>query len=236
MTPTTLYSSFYWRRVSIDGHVGRQFKVWVGYLSGADQNYFSAGLGTSEGGEDASFRQHVSGVAEQWLSTQSTACLDAWCRIENYIKYSTSATGQWDSSVHTTSGVENVTRSNIVTTGGGTPQNHDFIGAYFDMNAGGTGNSYVDSAKFILANNPARVELCAGSTWANRGTCDYQRATSWASGSATVVPDTLSFSNGSTAYVYVCDDTNACNASGYSVTINGSAVLPAPANFHRNTH
>lgn len=232
MSPSTLYSSYYWRRTPIDGHIGRQFKTWVGYavISGnsVDRNYFSAGLGTSEGGEEPSFRQHVSGVSEQWFNTQSTECTNSWCRIENYIRYSNGSTGQWDSSIHTSTGVETINRSNIQTTSDQTPVNHDFIGAYFDLNTAGTGTSHVDSAKFVLSLTPSRVELCTGSTWANRGTCDYQRPTSWSTTSVTIVPDTLRWSSGQTAYAYLCDSTDSCSTTGFAITINAGSGGVAP--------
>lgn len=227
LTTTTLYQSFYWRRTPIDGHIGRQFKAYVGYFGGTDRLYFSAGLGTAEGGEPEYFRQHVSGATENPLSTNSSACTNSWCRFEQNVVYSTTSTGQWQSAIHTSTGVEDGVISNAQTASV-IPENHDFIGAYFDLNEFGSGTSHVDSAKFVLANSPARVELCAGSTWSTRGLCDYQRATSWATGSASVVPDTGQFANGSTAYVYVCDANNSCNASGHAVTINsggGSAPV-----------
>ena len=65
----------------------------------------------------------------------------------------------------------------------------------------------------------ARVELCPGSTWATRGGCESQPATSWGASSIAVTVNRGGFSTGNTAYLYVVDSTGAANASGYSVTI-----------------
>ena len=80
-----------------------------------------------------------------------------------------------------------------------------------------------------------RAMLCQNSTYASRGICEVQRATSWSSGSIGVTVNAGRFADGNTAYLYVCDDAGACNSTGTSITIasGGGGLLDAPTNFHR---
>jgi hypothetical protein len=67
----------------------------------------------------------------------------------------------------------------------------------------------------------SRVELCPGSTWAARGGCESQPATSWGASSVAVTVNRGGFATGNAAYLYVIDSTGSANANGYSVTIGG---------------
>ncbi len=65
----------------------------------------------------------------------------------------------------------------------------------------------------------SRVLLCAGSTYSSRGICENQIPTSWSSGSVAVSVNAGRFTDGSTAYLYVCDSAASCNSSGTAITI-----------------
>lgn len=82
---------------------------------------------------------------------------------------------------------------------------------------------------YVQYNTPARVELCSGATWANRGKCEIQVPTSWGASSVSATVNTGNFSSGSTAYVYVVDSTGAANSNGTKVVIGESSTSTSPA-------
>ena len=77
---------------------------------------------------------------------------------------------------------------------------------------------------------PARVELCTGSTWANKGQCEIQIADSWSNNLIQAKINQGTFSNGQQLYAYVLDNNNLVNQSGYAVTMastyNNPPVTP----------
>lgn len=77
---------------------------------------------------------------------------------------------------------------------------------------------------YIQTGTQSRVELCAGSTWANRGKCEIQVPTSWGSTSISATANTGNFSGSSTAYIYVVDANGDSNTSGYAVEIGGGSI------------
>jgi hypothetical protein len=81
---------------------------------------------------------------------------------------------------------------------------------------------------YVQYNTPARVELCSGSTWANRGKCEIQVPSSWGASSISAAVNPGSFSSGSAAYVYVVDSTGNANSSGYNVSIGSSSTTITP--------
>ena len=78
-------------------------------------------------------------------------------------------------------------------------------------------------------NTQARVELCSGSSWANRGNCNIQIPSAWHETSITATVNTGAFSESDTAYLYVVDANGDANADGYAVTI-GESSTPTPIN------
>jgi hypothetical protein len=84
----------------------------------------------------------------------------------------------------------------------------------------GANNIWLDDL-YVQYNTPARVELCAGSTWANRGKCEVQIPTSWKTDSISATVNTGNFQESSTTYLYVVDATGVANTTGYQVTIGG---------------
>lgn len=81
---------------------------------------------------------------------------------------------------------------------------------------------------YVQYNTPARVELCSGSTWSNRGKCEIQVPSSWGTSSVAATVNTGSFSSGSTAYFYVVDSSGVANSTGYSVKIGNSVSSSTP--------
>lgn len=72
----------------------------------------------------------------------------------------------------------------------------------------------------------ARVELCSGSTWSNKGTCEIQIPITWETTSINISANTGAFSAGNTAYIYVIDADGSANTTGYEVTIGATQQQP----------
>lgn len=87
----------------------------------------------------------------------------------------------------------------------------------------GTVNIWFDDI-YVQYNTPARVELCSGSTWANRGKCEIQIPTAWSTTSISATANTGNFTNGSTAYLYAVDSDGTANSSGYTVEVGGGSI------------
>lgn len=99
---------------------------------------------------------------------------------------------------------------------------------YFDSFTNAENNpgyTYTDDA--FVDYTQARVMLCPGSTWANRGACEIQVPMTWTISSINVQFNQGRFANGNTAYLYVVDSTGA-NSQGYSVTIGQSGTNKIP--------
>lgn len=77
-------------------------------------------------------------------------------------------------------------------------------------------------------NTQARVELCSGSSWANRGNCNIQIPSAWSNTSIKVSTNTASFTDGQTAYLYVVD-AEGVPSLGHAITIDSSNASSVPA-------
>lgn len=91
------------------------------------------------------------------------------------------------------------------------------------------GDIYID-------NTLSRVEVCTGSTWSNRGSCEIQIPTAWNSDgiNVTVKVNQGAFANSSSKYLYIVDSTGAANSNGHAVTFGTSSsttFLAAPTNL-----
>jgi hypothetical protein len=80
---------------------------------------------------------------------------------------------------------------------------------------------YVDDV--YIDNTRARVELCAGATWATRGVCHPQLPSAWAGSSVEVTLNTGQWAGGETVYLYVVNSEGQVNADGYELTLVGGA-------------
>ncbi|QQR78679.1 MAG: hypothetical protein IPJ68_00100 [Candidatus Moraniibacteriota bacterium] len=94
------------------------------------------------------------------------------------------------------------------------------VGGYARAQGATTQRRYF--ADVYIDTSAARVLLCQGSTLASRGVCEPQPPTAWGASSVAVTVNAGRFTDGSTAYLYVCDDIGLCNANGTAITIAGS--------------
>ncbi|MBV5339639.1 MAG: IPT/TIG domain-containing protein [Deltaproteobacteria bacterium] len=95
----------------------------------------------------------------------------------------------------------------------------------------GTRTVYIDDV--YIDKTLSRVEVCSGSTWSNRGTCEIQIPTAWSSDgtSITITINKGAFSTDSTArYLYVVDS-NGLVSSGKSIIFGISTGLVPPSNL-----
>lgn len=119
------------------------------------------------------------------------------------------------------------TYTNKVTREAGyTFQQTDIILGLMFANAQNDGDHrmYVDDV--YVDNTRARVELCTGSTWANRGNCNPQPPTSWATTSVTVTANTSSFTDGQEVFLYVVDADGLVNSLGVSTEVGEGGEVP----------
>lgn len=152
-----------------------------------------------------------------------------WAKMEHYVKLS-SAPGAADGEIQTFMDgyqVKNVT--GVVTLGSpssGTTFQNLTLSFYVAHDAGGDYNIYNDD--IYLDNTRARVELCPGSTWSNRGQCETQIPTSWdpTGQSITVNVNPGQFANNATAYLYVVTSDGSVNSDGYSIAVVSSSIQP----------
>jgi hypothetical protein len=83
-------------------------------------------------------------------------------------------------------------------------------------------NDYYQDDTYI-DNSWARVYLCPGATFVNRGKCELQPPAAWNSASITVTLNQGALISGQTVYAYVVDTAGNVNAAGFQAAIGGSA-------------
>lgn len=86
-----------------------------------------------------------------------------------------------------------------------------------------TGSMRAHTDSLYVDTSWARIELCDASTYAARTHCEIQIPSAWSSTSITATVNRGSFTNGNTAYVYVCDDGGTCDSTGTAVTIDAAS-------------
>lgn len=85
----------------------------------------------------------------------------------------------------------------------------------------------VDFGEIYLDNTPARVEVCTGSVWSNKGQCEIQIPTAWSNNSIQVKINQGNLTNSQQAYVYILNNNNITSQNGYPVTIVGTVNPPS---------
>lgn len=89
---------------------------------------------------------------------------------------------------------------------------NDVPGAHHEMYVD---DVYIDSTR-------ARVELCTGSPWDDRGVCNPQPPTSWMNGTIDATVNTGQWQGGQTVYVYVIDADGVASVNGHEVVLGES--------------
>lgn len=141
-----------------------------------------------------------------------------WTRHQLYIKAS-NPSGSANGHIFCWVGGEEKTFANIVTRASGYSFQYSsvLLGLmYANVNsepAGSRHDMYIDDV--YVDKTLARIELCSGSSWNTRGTCNPQPPTAWSDTSISATLNTGAWSNGQSVYAYVVDSTGAVNSTGY---------------------
>ncbi|MFH1586800.1 MAG: hypothetical protein ABID38_03015 [Candidatus Diapherotrites archaeon] len=77
-------------------------------------------------------------------------------------------------------------------------------------------NVYYDDV--YVDDTPARVEICSGADWWDKGNCEIQIPSAWNNSSITFTAKQGNFADGATAYLYVVDESDTVNQDGFSIT------------------
>jgi hypothetical protein len=85
-------------------------------------------------------------------------------------------------------------------------------------------NTTQDWDDIYFSQTYSRVEVCAGSTWSNKGVCEVQIPTAWATGEVSFVVNQGAFADDATAYLYVVDEDGDANTNGLEITIGGTGT------------
>ena len=208
----TLFFTSFWLRLSSNANQqsGKFYRV---YFSGANSDNIY--LSTGDGNFQIRGYSECNGSTE-WGAGPSMA-QNGWSKVDILLSQSGGMTA-W------VNGVQSWTHPEW--TGGGcgwAPSGHsiDLPNMLDGPERGHVALGEYGYDDILFDTTQARVELCPGSTWAARGGCESQPATSWGASSIVVTVNRGGFSTGNTAYLYVVDSTGTANASGYSVTIGG---------------
>lgn len=106
------------------------------------------------------------------------------------------------------------------------PYNQFFMPYY---NQSGDRTVYIDDV--YIDNTLSRVEICPGSTWGNRGKCEFQIPTAWGSDGKSIVitVNQGAFATGSTTrFLYVVDSTGVANSNGKEIIFDGTTASAKP--------
>jgi len=166
---------------------------------------------------------------------------DRWDREEFYYRLSNPAGTANGAYLQSTNGNLNTSAwNNVVTRPSGVSTGLTNVITVFDGMDQFWANYSVWMDDFYLDITRARVEICTGSTWANKGPdCEIQIPTTWSTTSIGVTVNQGAFATGSTTrYLYIVDSTGAANVNGQAITFGssgGDTTAPSiPANLTAN--
>ncbi len=125
--------------------------------------------------------------------------------------------GKGGATISLNGGADVVTRADVAYHG-------DFTGPTITMKDDFFNDIYLD-------NTWARVMICSGSIWSNRGNCEIQIPTgtnTWNPTQLQIQVNQGAFSNSANAYLYVVDAAGAVNPNGYQITFNAGVPDTTP--------
>ena len=182
----------------------------------------------------------------RWIANELFPAGDAnWYRMEVDLKAGSQGSGNGTLVVTRTTSTGTITSSTVATNFNTHPSSGNNYGYAIWQNYCGNGitsaNIWFDDM-YIQYNTKARVEICSGGTWANRGVCEIQTPTNWSASSANIKINRGSFGAAASANLYVVDSTGSANSNGYAITFGGSGgggdpeplVPSAPTNLSIN--
>lgn len=190
-------------------------------------SYEKRGVGTAPGALEIALRAQYSPTLQEGTFYGSSIAWahQQWNKVEMYLNV---VDGQKDIKVYENGVDVSPSKSSSGWTNCFSPYmggdnsrfNEIHLGEYFSRDNGASANLYMDDV--YIDTSLQRVELCSGSSWANRGACEIQPATSWSETSVAVTLNTGAFTTGTTAYLYVTDGAGDSSPLGSPVEIGGS--------------
>jgi len=146
-------------------------------------------------------------------------------RDEHHILIQNSAVGLWDGAykVHyaTANASLNISSDTFRTDTANAPGQQDQVWVQDDpSNYTPLGWGYFDD--IYVDTTLARVYITTSSTLAGNSIEQMQIPSAWAAGEVTAYVNVGPLSAGSTAYLYVCDSADSCNANGYLLAIGNT--------------
>jgi hypothetical protein len=156
--------------------------------------------------------------ASEWYGDDGPSLWSAgWRKVEHIIKWTNVSRGGYIKSYENAIEVMNLTTLTDAYSG---TSRGEALGTFDRIDHTSNNTRYFDDIYFDHGTDAlARVMLCAGSTYATRGICEMQRASSWSSTSITVTFNHGSFAVSSTKYLYVRDNTDTGNSNGFAVVL-----------------
>lgn len=172
---------------------------------------------------------HSSGAGNVGYGPASNNPINGWIKTEIMIRWDRTTSGYV---LLYENGVKKYHTTGETDTNTSTTSRFEGIGIY-SRARGITTWRYFDDVYFDTSVDAiAHVELCPGATFANRGVCQTQPATSWSNGNIGFTMNRGGLPTNGTAYVYVTDRTRVTNANGYPVVLGTSPTSPtAPQNL-----
>ena len=213
--------------------------MWTGSRDGEAPIAY---LGYGEQGVDGSGRnalQDIESLGNNTLWGSNITQLQEWVRLEFYIAQSDPNTfnGTYQFWLQRP-GVS----ASLILNGDGDRKTRATAIGYDELNimpyarlSGSQGAAQTESLTddIYIDSTLARVELCDGSTWANKTFCEIQLPTTWSDTSITATVNPGAFTAAQTAYIYVVDANGDVNTNGYAVTIgSGDPVDPPTCETH----
>jgi hypothetical protein len=223
----SIYSSF-WYMMPTGTSGGKPWRWYFGGNSSSDNLYLGVTCGSPSFTMQGDFLAN-GGVGAIYGNSFS---YDAWHKVEIYASAPNDAYQIWiDGAVYLDFkakmgyGAWTLTHSTL-SPDGHTLEFPDMIDGTSRGCAAAGSYNYDD---IYIDYTQARVEICNGSTWANRGICNTQIPTSWNATSISVGVNKGTFSQGDSKYLYVVD-TNGNASAGTPITFGGSvSTVSAPS-------
>jgi hypothetical protein len=219
-TTSSIYTSF-WFRLSSNPDSGKLWRWYFGSNSSNDNLYLS--VNTGSGGFNIA-GDIVANCGTGVVYGGSIGGLDTWHKVEIYASSTAPAFSIWvDGNLY----VDYIARKSNLWNCSHTMSPNGHTVEYPDMVDGAYSGAWSYDDIYINY-TPARVEICAGSTWAARGICNTQLPTSWSTSSISAAVNRGSFTGSGNYYLYVVDSSNTANANGILVNFGTAATIPNP--------
>lgn len=196
-----------------------------GFYSPTPSIFVSLQPDVSSGGWLYGEPQNGSGGIGQLTFSPPGISHNAWHRIEFYWRLSTPGVADGEARFYL-DGVQYGAWNNVVTraSGSASAEVDNFLLPF--MHSLAETRVYKYSADDVYVDRTrARVEVCAGSTWANRGLCEIQIPTAWSATAVTVTGNVGGMASFAGKYLYVIDSSGEVNATGYAISADST---PSP--------